>query len=284
MKLAPMTDLYLAQSPQITGTQRGALLRMRKESIGQREGHKLTPQHIVQWAEERAETVCSATITGDLSHLRGMLDYAPIGLGIEGVSSLPITLAMPILRRRRLVGANPSRTRVPTPEEHAAILAHVRSRAKHPQVPEVIDYQYHSGRRVSESCRHLWGQLDHAERSILVLDMKHPKMKTGHNVRCALTDEAYAIILRQPRMTDSPDERIFKVPDGTVKTAYQRAKAELKIEGLHLHDYRGGVVTRLLSEGVAPQHVMLVTAHLQPKQVLTTYNRLTAKDFPRKSA
>lgn len=284
MKLSQIIDRYLAQSPQITGNQRGALLRMRKDSIGQREGHKLTAQHIVQWAEERAETVCSATITGDLSHLRGMLDYAPIGLGIEGVSSLPITLAMPILRRRRLVGANPSRIRVPTPDEHAAILAHVRGRSKIAQVAEVIDYQYHSGRRVSESCRHQWGQLDRADKSILVLDMKHPKLKTGHNVRCALTDEAFAIILRQPRMTDSPDERIFKTPAGTVKAAYQRAKADLKIEGLHLHDSRGGVVTRLLSDGVAPQHVMLVTAHLTPKQVLTTYNRLTAKDFPRKAA
>ncbi len=281
MLLKQLIDQYLPKSPEVEGSRRGVLVRMRQEKIGSRR-LPLTPQDIIEHAEWRGRTVQGSTIAGDISALRGMLDYAEVGLGIKGVSSEPIRSAIPVLKRKRLVGSSNTRDRIPLPEEHAAIIAHLRATNTRPVVIETIDYQYHSGRRISEACRHEWGQFDAESKTILILNLKHPRKKTGHNLRAAVTDEACEIILRQPRETSDPKERIFKTCTGTVKGAYGRAKKACKIEGLHLHDSRGGVVTRLLEDGYTPAEVQLVTVN-SLNMINTRYNRMRPEDFPRRA-
>lgn len=283
MKIDKLIDQYLAVSPQISGTQLQALRRMRKDSIGKCKV-PVTPKNIIDWMRERNITVSPATAYGDLVYMRGMLEYAQIGLGIEGVTAVPIAEALPILRRQRLIAASNTRERIPSASEHAMIIAYLRGTKVKPEVIDVIDYQYKSGWRVGETCRVIWGDYDPAKRTMLVRDMKHPRKKTGHNVRLVVLDEAAEIIERQPRLTNLPDERIFKVESTAVSAVYTRACKELRIVGLHLHDSRARVVTHLQSQGYSDSQIILVTGHETTRMAKARYGRMTADDFPRRAA
>ena len=280
MKLSALIDQYLAASPEIRGTQRSTLLRMAKEPIG-KHTLPLTAKNVIDHMKERNLTVQPATANIDLVYLRGMLDYAKHGLGIDGVTTAPVDDAMPILTRQRLIGTSETRTRIPTPDEHAAIVAHIRKRD--PVMADLIDFGYESGRRISESCRLLWDDLDAEKKTILVRDLKHPRKKTGHNKRAALPDPAFAIVQRQTRTTTLQDERIFKVLPSTAKAVYRRTCRTLGITGLHLHDSRAALVTRLLDRGYTELQIQLVTLN-SVRMISTRYNRLKADDFPRMQA
>ncbi|MEZ5505579.1 MAG: hypothetical protein R3F38_06190 [Gammaproteobacteria bacterium] len=57
-----------------------------------------------------------------------------------------------------------------------------------------------------EITRLLWADYDRDRKQIVVQDAKDPRMKKGNNLLVALTDEAVAIIDRQPRT----DEQFFR--------------------------------------------------------------------------
>ena len=275
MLIRDLLPTYLAASPEIQGTQLGALLRMQKESIGACDAKTLTPKNVIDFAVTRGRTVCASTISQDIIYLRNALDYAKTGLGIDGVSTLAFIEAMPVLRRKRLVGSSSKRTRIPSAEETQAILAHVGPGLN----ADVIAFQDYSARRISETCRLQWGDLDESKKTILVRDLKHPRIKFGYNKRAAIPNEAFDIIMRQKRMTSAPDERIYKVIDKTIEAVYARAVRACKIQDLHLHDSRRGTITRLLKQGESVQRVMLVSLHANPTMILTVYNGLKAEDY-----
>ncbi len=147
---------------------------------------------------------------------------------------------------------------MPTPEQTQAILAYLRSTRTDPKVIEVIDFQDKGARRISETCRLMWGDLEGM--TILVRDMKHPQMKTGHTKRLAIPEDAYAVISRQPRESTNPQERIFKVSVQAVKAAYTRACKELKFD-LHLHDSRRAALTKIIASGKTIAQAMQVSGH-----------------------
>lgn len=270
---------YLAACPEVRGNQRAVLCRLQEDKlVGSLNAYTYTPQHVIAFAKSRDVAPC--TRRADISYWLGAMEYAEVGLGLVGVSGTSIRKAMPILKQQRLVGSGGVRDRIPAPDEHARILAHIRASKAAPLNVEVIDYQYHGGRRISEACRHEWGHFNEATKTILVLNMKHPRKKSGHNVRCALTDEAFAIVMRQKRLTIDPTERIFKIGKDTVKGCYQRAKASLGITDLHLHDSRAGVVTRLLEQDYTPQEVQLVTGN-SIAMIMNVYNRMRPENFRR---
>lgn len=273
---------YLRASPEIRGTQRGVVTRLGEDEIvGKLDAYAFTPQDVIAYAKKRAITVQPVTIASEIGYWRKAMEYGEVGLGLPGISDLSVRKAMPILEQQRLVGSSNARDRTPEAEEHAAILAWLQGRTAQKNI-EAIDYQYHSGRRVSETCRHEWGQYDATTKTILLLNMKHPRKKVGHNASAAVTDEACEIINRQPRMTNDPRELIFKTVRSTVKGVYIKAKHALKIEGLTLHDSRGGVVTRLLKDGYTPMEVQLVTVN-SIAMIMNRYNRMRPEDFPRRA-
>ena len=274
---------YLKASPEIRGSQEGTIERLGEHPLcGKLNAYAYTPQDVIAYAKSRSLTVQPVTIASEIGYWRKEMDYAEVGLGLPGISDKSIRAAMPILEQQRLLGTSNARDRTPTEQEQAWIIAFLAASKTERATIEAIDYQHASARRVSETCRHEWGQFDAETKTILIVNMKHPRKKTGHNKRAALTDEAYEIILRQPRMTTDPRERIFKTSVSAVKGAYIRAKKALKIEGLHLHDARAGVVTRLLKDGYTPAEVQLVTVN-SIAMINNRYNRMRPEDFPRRA-
>ena len=264
--------MYLQASPEIRGSQLCRLNAMQRESIGKCQAPPSAKQ-VIDYVKERRLTVAASTAAQDVIYLRGALEYAKHGLGIDGISAACITEAMPILRRQRLIGSANRRLVWPTPEHTQAIIKHIGPGL----MADVIEFQDESARRISETCRIIYGDLDGM--TVLVRDMKHPNIKHGYNVRVAIPEKAFAIIARQQRLTNTPDERIFKINSKTVSAAYARAARALGYTGLQLHAHRGACLTRLLEEGRSIQHVMLVGAHSTPHLLLTRYNKLTAQDY-----
>lgn len=277
--IAQVFDKFVAAYPGISNSQRSCYQRIGRSTLGQRNAKKLTPQHFIDFFAARGKTVAPSTNSNDVSAIKGALGYAAIGLGMDGVSADALIKAMPVLKQRRLVGSSNQRDRVPTPEEHAAILADASS--TNPLNAEAIDFQYESARRIGETSCLLWSDYS-KDRTILVRDMKHPRKKMGHTKRLVVLDRAAEIIERQPRLTTSPEERIFKVNPKSVGQAFRRSCDALGIEGLHLHDYRAGVVTRMVIADYTPQQILLVTGHDSIDMVMRVYTRLKAEDFKRR--
>lgn len=275
MLLKELTKAYLSVSMEIRGTQRGIGERLQRDPMGSKV-LPLAPMDIVDYAVRRRMDVQPCTVGAEISFLRGMLDYAELGLNAEGVSSTAVAKAMPMLKRKRLIGASNKRKEMPTAEQHGKILAYLCTTRTDLRVIEVIDFQYKSARRISETCRLMWDDL--AGKTILVRDMKHPKMATGHTQRLAIPDDAYAIIEHQKRETVNPQERIFKVSAKGVQSAYKRACDHLGY-AIHLHDNRRGCLTRILASGKTIGQAMLVSGHVSANMILTTYNGLKAEDY-----
>lgn len=281
LTIAKLIDQYFAAFPAMQGDQFATLRRIKKEKLGARNVLKLTAKDFIDHFQARtADGISAATNSHDVTYLKGMLDYAEDGMGIAGVSSVPLLKALPVLRRHRLIGSSKRRNQMPSTDQSAAILEHMRKRADQHLNAEVIEYQDKAGRRISESCRHEWGHLDAAKKIILVKNMKHPRMKEGHDVWCALPDDALAILLRQKRMTNDPRERIFKANEDTVGGAYRRARRALGFHDLQLRDIRRGTNSRLLREKGLVK-TQLAIGHMTREMSLVTYNGNPAEDFHR---
>src|SRR5678815_2352612 len=81
-----------------------------------------------------------------------------------------------------------------------------------------------TARRISETCRPRWSDIDHEKRTCLVRDLKNPKGK-GFHARFPLLGEAYDIVMAQPR--HDGEDRIFPFNPKSVGARYTAMKNKL---------------------------------------------------------
>ncbi|WP_157815033.1 hypothetical protein [Sagittula sp. P11] len=98
--------------------------------------------------------------------------------------------AMALLWETDTIARSQQRDRRPTLEELDRVLTAVTSnkRQKLP-VATIVVFAIYSTRRIDEICHLQWDDLNEAENTILVRDMKHPRKKRGNNVTVDLTPE-----------------------------------------------------------------------------------------------
>lgn len=233
----------------------------------------------IDFCRRRRGDVAPSTVLQDIVCIRGVLAYAKPAWDMQDVTDAPIREAWPLLRKQGLVGGSKRRIRIPSPAETAGIIGYWLARATDVPMPDIVEFQGDSGRRISETLRLLWSDLDETKQTILVRDMKHPRRKLGNHKWVALPDKSFEIILRQPRRSTAASERIFPYPQKTVQRMYHQAVVALGYDDLRLHDSRRGTVTKLLAEGRTPQEIMLVTGQETVGMVMTTYNGMKAEDF-----
>jgi integrase len=284
MKLRDLCERYLGEM-KLGASNRSAMARIQKYPIAQVKADRLLPSHFIDFARMRRQAVKASTVMCDITLLRSVLSYAPIAWDMEEVSEAPLVDAMKKLRQLRLISSSAKRHRIPTREESEQIRAWVVNNY-HGKIPmvDILDFQDFSSRRISETCRLQWGDLNMEKKTILVRDMKHPRHKEGNDKRVALPDEAFVIVMRQPRRTEKPNERIFPYASKTITKLHAQAADACGITDLHLHDRRRGTVSWLFGKGRSVPHVMLVTGHETPQMALTVYNGLNAEDFHKTSA
>ncbi len=283
MLLKTFLAMYLESAPSVGDGQRSILTRIQGDPIASKNALKLTPKDYIDHFVLRSKTVTASTANHDAAYLRGALEYGKLGMGIEGISAKPLEEAMPILRKRRLIGQSGRRSQMPTEEQTVAIAALMRTKGESLKA-DLTEFQYRSGRRISESCGLEWGGWDDEKMTALVKNMKHPRMKVGHDVRVAVPKDAAEIIRRQMRLTNNPTERIFKVRSKTFQATYRSARRELGFHEIHLHDSRRAYTTNELRKGTPVPKIMLVTGHLTREMVQSTYNGMKAEDYHKAQA
>lgn len=225
--------------------------------------------------------VCAATVTQDLTYLRGPFGFAKIGLDLPDVSLVAFVDVKPLLEKYNLIGKGRPRDRRPTEEEISRLIALFSEPGRKFKMPMVAltEFQIVTCRRIGETCRLRWGDVDFETKTYLIRDLKDPKHKIGNHGRSALLGRAWDIVMAQPRLTDSPDERIFPYRAKSVSAAYARAKKELGIVGLRLHDSRREGASRLFEQGYSVAEVMQMTLHKTPNLLMRVYTKLKAEDL-----
>lgn len=236
-----------------------------------------------------------ATVNQDYSFMRSMFSVAKDVLRVP-VSVQPFDEARPTLAKLDLVGKSEERDRRPEHDEITAIMqmaynsvnnAYGRSRDNSP-IDKIILFQMFSGRRISETCRIKWSDLDKDKKRVLVRDMKDPGRKQGNDVWTLLPDEAFKIIRQMPQV----DERIFPYNERSIEKRYQGLKQKAGYytgtdEDLRLHDLRHECLSWLAEKnGLEGENwdiprLQMVSGHKNWNVLQRYVNLLTAEPFDR---
>lgn len=232
-----------------------------------------------------AEGVAPSTVDHDFTNIRTVLNQAIDVWEVEGLSLATWKKAKAELVRNSAIGHSVPRTRRPTKDEEARLLAHEAAknagRYSETDMVDILKFQPSSCRRISETCRLQVKHVDLETRMAWVYNLKNPKGK-GFHAQYPLLGDAWTIVERRiSAMGETPDPEAF-VFDYNEKTCSQRhtlACKALSIIDLHLHDWRREGASRLFEQGYSVPEVAMVTLHLDKGTLLKHYTSLNPGDI-----
>lgn len=221
-----------------------------------------------------------ATIYQDMVYMRVVLKYASIAWDMDDVSILSWERAKPLLERQQLIGKSRPRNRRPTEDELDRLLEYFKERDRLSKIPMriITEFSVLTARRISETCRLRWGDVDFERRTCWVRDLKSPKGK-GEHAEFPLLGRAWDIVMEQPRNSKDPNERIFPYNPKSCGARYTRAKKLLGIENLRLHDNRREAISRMFEQGFNVPEVAQLSLHKAHSLLLRVYTSLKPEDL-----
>lgn len=257
------------------------LRSLQKAPIGAKPHTALKPMDFINHCKARRATgPLPQTVLADMTYLSGLLKYAVEVWEFSDAGLLAYRKAKPQLVKQQLIAKAPSRDRRPTQDELDRLLAYFDEQAKNPRtkIPmrAIVEFSLLSARRISETCRIRWDDIDVEKRTCLVRDLKSPSGK-GVNDSFPLLGKAWDIVQAQPRTSD----RIFPYMAKSAGIAYTLAKKRLGIKGLHLHDNRRECISRMFEQGFNVPEVAKLSLHRNPTLLLKTYTALKPEDLHR---
>lgn len=237
-------------------TQSSSIRAMIRTDLAEADAIALKSSDVIQHAHERRDTAGPATVLQDIIWLRIAMDQYRLAHDAP-VAVAAVEDAMAVLRKARIVGRGEARDRRPTLDELNRLLTFFQDRDQRADIPmvDILLFALFSSRRQAEICRITWEDLDTRGRKVLVRKMKHPR--AAADTWCYLTDEALAIIERQPRTGGC----IFPYNSKSVGAAFTRACHVLAIEDLRFHDLRHECVSWLFDMGWDIPRVAQVSGH-----------------------
>ena len=226
-----------------------------EDDLGHERVTELTPARLVQWASKRkAEGAGPYTVNMELSCMGTTLRHAASFMNLQ----LPDVTgqARPLLLHLQLIGGGVRRTRRPTEDELAAVLAHVQQRS--PIAADAMRVAVVTGLRRSELVKKLlWEQLDQKKRAALICQRKHPRATMARDEWVPLLGDAWAIVQRQAHT----DERVFPISPEKITDEFTAACKALGIPDLRLHDLRHAASSKLQEMGFDDVERMAITGH-----------------------
>lgn len=271
----------------IRGSQTYILRLLQRMAIGAVKFAKLKPSDFMDHCKvRRASGVLPQTIMQDMTYLSGVLKYAFEIWELPGAEDAckAYKRAKAQLMREQLISKSQPRDRRPTQQELDLLLARAAEEDKRPlnkiTMTPIIRFSYLTARRISETCRLRWADINHEKRTCLVRDLKNPKGKGFHD-EFPLLGEAYDLVMAQPQV----NERIFPFVAKSCSARYTTMKRTLAalhpdlFKNLRLHDNRREAISRLFEQGFNVPEVARVSLHRNPTQLLGTYTRLKAEDL-----
>jgi integrase len=261
---------------------RYVLEMLARDPIGQIVAAELRAHDIIEHCRARRanDGVCAATLTQDLTFLRGPLGYAAVGWGMQDVSVRPLKEAMPMIDKLQLAGKSRPRDRRPNVDEYARLHTYFLVQDEDPRsvckMAVMMEFAVWSCRRISEICRIRWDDVNFEDRTYLIRDMKDPRMKKGNHFLAPALGKAWDIILAQPKV----GERIFPWDPKSAGARWRISRDRLGIENLRFHDLRREGICRLFEAGYGPQEVSMVSGHKNWSILARVYaNSFPAKDL-----
>jgi integrase len=180
--------------------------------------------------------------------------------------------AREVLSAEGLIADSASRTRRPTKEELWKLSKYLLDKYQNIPMCHIMWFAIYSARRQSEIVRLRWDDVNHTDRTIVVRNMKDPRVKNVSK-RAKLPRSAYKIILKQPR----GGELIFPYKSKTVGTYFTQSCKMLGIDGLHFHDLRHHAVSLLFEKKLSIVEVQQISLH-SSWNTLQRYTNLDPKD------
>lgn len=256
------------------------LLPMLNDAFAQVDMKSYVAADLIAYVRRRRETISyrhtliqPSTVLNELSFIKQLLTIAKTEWN-HPIDLEPFNEAYQYCMKQRLVTHSRQRERRITQQEEEQLMERFANGVHQLPMQDLMQFALHSSRRVAEICRIRWDDLDVEKKTILVRNVKHPRNKEGNHRRCRLTDEAIAIIQRQPKV----NERIFPYRPESVSSALHQACLILGIRDLRFHDLRHEAISRLFEKGYQIHEVALFSLH-QSWEHLKRYTHLKAEDI-----
>lgn len=250
------------------------LNRLLKSELAQLPADSLqSSDYVVHIKERRAEGAGPSTASSDLVWLRVVAKTARPAWGVDW-DLQQIDDAAALCRKAGHIARPGKRLVLPTLDEMNQIMQFFESGWRYEMpIVDIVLFALFSTRRQDEITRLKRSNLDRPNKRILVEDMKDPRSKKGNDRWVTLTDEALAIIDRQPA-----GDVIFPYNPNSISANFTRCKKTL---GLHkdivFHTLRHEGITWLFQRGWQIPQVAMVSGH-RTWQSLQRYTHLIDND------
>jgi integrase len=246
----------------------------------------LRAKHLIDFAIRRkAEGVKPATILANISPISAAIHAAPYAHGIKADPS-EVDLALKKLKDMGLVAKSREVIRLVDQAEEDALLAEFRRRNLMPQTEIDMVNVYRMAlalpRRAGELTRITWKDINPKKRTIIIRDVKHPRLKIGNDQVVPLLGPAWELLDEIPKL----EERIFPYNTESVGAAFERVVDRIAetglpaISDLRFHDLRHTGITMLFWRGLQIQEVAVVSGHTNWTQ-LKRYTHIKPEDLHR---
>lgn len=264
---------YLESQDALKRTKRSTIEFLIRQPIADLDISKITSADIIPYLRRRLieDGAKPQTVNNDLAYIGSVMRYAETMLDIP-VNLIELNRAQEKARGSKLVARPERRERRPSKSELAALVDFFENSGVKAWMVDVILFAVHSARRQAEITRIRWDDLDEANSTIRVRDLKHPTLR-GYTKTAKLTDAALDIIKRQPKKS----EFIFPRQHKTISSNFTRACHMLEIEGLRFHDLRHEATSRLFEAGYSIIEVQHFTLH-ESWTTLKRYTHLKPED------
>ncbi len=255
--VAEIIDARLSQGRKLERSAQQNLQFVKSSYFGSLPAASLAATDLYNFAEHLLNGERSSqTVAGYMTHLASTLKWA--SRRDYDVPVEVIIRAQQNLWEDELLARSDERSRRPSLSELDKIMTVVEgNRRQSTPLGKIIAFAIFSTRRLGEICRLRWEDLDEADSSILVREMKHPRKKRVNNVRCKLTPEALRIIQSMPRSS----EFIFPYNSRSVGTAFRRHRVKAGVLDLRFHDLRHEGISRLFEMELTDRFVAKISGH-----------------------
>jgi len=255
LSVANVINQYLKEFPPTGRTKIFDLNKLVTRDIAKKNVHTLSNKDLIKHIRERNKNCQPQTAGNDLIWLNTVIKTMAGVIDIDTDLNI-FESARIVLRKEGLIGKSIPRTRRPTKKELWRLSRYFAD--NHTAIPmlHLMWFSIYSARRQKEVTTLLWEDVDHNDKTCLLRDMKHPRIK-NLSKPFKLQKSAYKIVMKQPKTNDI----IFPYNAKTIGTYFSNACKILGIKDLHWHDLRHEATSRLFEMGLSIVEVQQVTLH-----------------------
>lgn len=239
-----------------------------KEHLGSHTLADLSPQHVIEFVDDRLDDVCADSIKKELNVLSHAIDAAMALWKIE-LPANPVHTARGVLKLTKSLSKGIARERRPSTDELTALYALLPTHFP-------AEFAVETGMRRGEICA-----AKRKDRDGTILRI--PETKTGVPRTIPLSPRACEILDALPvrdEETVKDEQTFYDYVPSSISHMFNRACHQLEIKDLRFHDLRHEAASRFIERGLSIPEVAKITG--QSFTTLQRYTHLKAEDIARK--